>query len=187
MMIHAYQEFYLNSAKKSIGTAFHYAINVCKIKGEDFVNMFLISNVSKRIENGEPLYLKGKSGIEIAKEIIEDSTDRIINYEEIANYERTKEYWIGYVATHYQWYSDKSFQVIFNAVSYEELEKMYYTLHEADISKFIEIMDDIIKRKYLDTNLKRIRLSLNLSQAELANISGVSLRSIQMYEQRNKD
>ena len=43
MMIHAYQECYLNSAKRNIGIAFDYAINVCKISGADFLNMFLIS------------------------------------------------------------------------------------------------------------------------------------------------
>ena len=37
------------------------------------------------------------------------------------------------------------------------------------------------------TNLKRIRTAYGCTQAELAKRSGVSLRSIQMYEQRNKD
>lgn len=40
---------------------------------------------------------------------------------------------------------------------------------------------------FSETNLKRIRLIYGCSQRELAEISGVSLRSIQMYEQRQKD
>ena len=40
---------------------------------------------------------------------------------------------------------------------------------------------------FFETNLKRIRLIYGCSQRELAEISGVSLRSIQMYEQRQKD
>ena len=40
---------------------------------------------------------------------------------------------------------------------------------------------------YPDTNLKRIRTIYGCSQKKLAEMSGVSLRSIQMYEQRNKD
>jgi len=39
----------------------------------------------------------------------------------------------------------------------------------------------------LRTNLKRIREAAGLSQAQLAKEAGVSLRSIQMYEQRKKD
>ena len=64
---------------------------------------------------------------------------------------------------------------------------MYYTLHEADITKFVEIVDARIREHFKDTNLKRIRISYGCTQKELAKRSGVSLRSIQMYEQRNKD
>ena len=64
---------------------------------------------------------------------------------------------------------------------------MYYTLHEADISKFVDIADERMKELYPETNLKRIRMAYGCTQAELAKKSGVSLRSIQMYEQRNKD
>mgnify|MGYP003291559486 CR=1 FL=1 len=44
-----------------------------------------------------------------------------------------------------------------------------------------------MKKYYPETNLKRIRTIYGCTQAELAEMSGVSLRSIQMYEQRNKD
>ena len=64
---------------------------------------------------------------------------------------------------------------------------MYYTLHEADITKFVEIADQLMKDHFTETNLKCIRTAYGLTQAELAKRSGVSLRSIQMYEQRNKD
>lgn len=64
---------------------------------------------------------------------------------------------------------------------------MYYTLHEADVTKFVDIMDSLMKEYFSETNLKRIRTAYGLTQAELAKRSGVSLRSIQMYEQRNKN
>ena len=63
----------------------------------------------------------------------------------------------------------------------------YYTLHEADISKFVDIVDSKMKEYYVETNLKRIRTTYGYTQQELSNLSGVSLRSIQLYEQRNKD
>lgn len=76
---------------------------------------------------------------------------------------------------------------IFKVLSFEELQKMYYTLHEADITKFVGIVDSKIKEYFPETNLKRIRTAYGFTQAELAERSGVSLRSIQMYEQRNKN
>lgn len=64
---------------------------------------------------------------------------------------------------------------------------MYSSLHEADISKFTEIIDKKIREYYSQTNLKKYRTNSDKTQKELADISGVSLRSIQMYEQRQKD
>jgi transcriptional regulator with XRE-family HTH domain len=60
-------------------------------------------------------------------------------------------------------------------------------VHEADITKFADIADEKIREYFNETNLKRFRTSYGCSQSELAKLSGVSLRSIQMYEQRNKD
>ena len=64
---------------------------------------------------------------------------------------------------------------------------MYYTLHEADISKSVDIVDSKMKEYYVETNLKRIRTTYGYTQQELSDLSGVSLRSIQLYEQRNKE
>ena len=88
---------------------------------------------------------------------------------------------------YYQWYSDRKYSEILKAVSYENLEKMYYTLHEADITKFVDIMDSRMTEFFSETNLKRIRMTYGFTQKELADNSGVSLRSIQMYEQRHKN
>ena len=51
----------------------------------------------------------------------------------------------------------------------------------------MDIADEKIRAHFKDTNLKRFRTSYGCTQAELAKRSGVTLRSIQMYEQRNKD
>ena len=72
-------------------------------------------------------------------------------------------------------------------LSFEDLRTMYDRLHEADITKFVEIADEKIREYFVETNLKRLRTAYGLSQAELAERSGVMLRSIQMYEQRRKN
>lgn len=187
MMIHAYQEIYLPRVQTVLGDAFDYAVNSCKVAGKDFVKMFDMSSVSKKIENGEPAYISGKSGIEIAVEIIDETTEYVVDIEPKNSFGRSKEYWIGWAICYYQWYSCRKYREILNAIAYEELEDMYNTLHEADISKFVDIVDSRMRIYYKETNLKRIRNLYGISQAELAKRSGVSLRSIQMYEQRNKN
>lgn len=68
-----------------------------------------------------------------------------------------------------------------------KMQGMYPTLHEADITKFVGIMHEKMKAAYPETNLKRLRTLAGLSQSELARQSGVSLRQIQLFEQRQRD
>ncbi|MCR5138229.1 MAG: helix-turn-helix transcriptional regulator [Oscillospiraceae bacterium] len=187
MTIHAYQETYLFKAQASLGDAFDYAINTCEIPGEDFIKFFTASSVSKRMENGEPAFLAGKSGIEIAVDVVLETTGKQLDKVPPEHMGRSREYWIGWAVCYYQWFSGRSFNDIFKVLSFDDLQNMYYTLHEADITKFADIVDDKIREHFKDTNLKRIRTSYGCTQAELSERSGVSLRSIQMYEQRNKD
>lgn len=186
-MIHAYQEIYLSRAQLVLGDAFDYAVNTCGIPGNDFVKMFIVSSVSKLMENGEPAYIVGKSGIEIVVEIVEETKGQELQVEPQEHFSRSKEYWIGWAVAYYQWYSDRKYSDIFKVISYENFEKMYYTLHEADITKFVDIVDSRMKEYFSETNLKRIRRTYGFTQVELSERSGVSLRSIQMYEQRNKN
>ncbi len=186
-MIHAYQEIYLNNAQSALGEAFDYAVNTCNISGADFIKLFTVSSISKRMENGEPTLLAGKSGIELASDVVFETTGKRLDKEPQEHLGRSKEYWIGWAVAYYQWFSGRKYSDIFTVLSFDDLQKMYYTLHEADISKFVEIVDERVKEHFTETNLKRIRTSYGCTQAELAKRAEVSLRSIQMYEQRQKD
>lgn len=186
-MIHAYREIYLNNARATLAEAFDYAINTCNISGADFIKMFLVSSISDKMEKGEPKYVSGKSGIEIAREIVFETMGKNLENEPVESFGRSKEYWIGWALSYYQWYTSRKYSDIFKVVSFDELAQLYYALHEADISKFVDVINKQIEEVFPETNLKRIRNAYGITQSELAKISGVSLRSIQMYEQRNKD
>ena len=186
-MIHAYQEIYLNHAQTMLGEAFDYAVNACRIPGDIFSKYFVVSSVSKKLENGEPAYLAGKSGVEVVYEIIDEVKNEELEIEPQYNVNRTVEYWIGWACAYYQWYSNRKYSEIFQAVSYEDLKSLYNTLHEADITKFVDILSERMKETFPETNLKRLRKKYGLTQGELAKKSGASLRSIQMYEQRKKN
>lgn len=100
---------------------------------------------------------------------------------------RSPEYWIGWAACYHQWFSARSCSDIIRALPFDDLENLYYSLHKSDVSKFADVVEERIREYYKETNLKRIRGAYGCTQAELAKRSGVSLRSIQMYEQRNKN
>lgn len=183
----AYPETYLNRTMSAIGDAFDYAINDCGIAGSEFAKIFAASSICKRVENGEASYLVGKSGIEIAVDSILEATGREWNVAPRDMYDRTAEYWCGWAICYYQWWSSRKYADIFRAVSFDEILSLYPTLHEASEEKFVEVIDERVRRTYPETNLKRIRTTYGCSQRALAEMSGVGLRSIQMYEQRNKD
>ena len=65
------------------------------------------------------------------------------------------------------------------------MRSWYPTLHEADIMRFVDAMNQRLATR--PTNLEILRNRAKLSQAMLSQLSGVSLRSIQMYEQRQND
>lgn len=49
---------------------------------------------------------------------------------------------------------------IFKVVYFEDLQKMYYTLHEVYITKFVDVVDSKMKDYFSETNLKRISTTL---------------------------
>lgn len=187
MMIHAYQEIYLGKAMSTMGDVFDSAVYEYDLEGSEFVKYFLNSTACRRLEAGEASYLVGKTGTEIVYEILEEVTGKKVRPEMKAQYGRSPEYWCGWSICYYQWLTSRRYAEIFDAVSYSELMELYPLLHEADVTKTAEILEKRLQEKYPETNLKRVRAAYGCSQKELARLSGVSLRSIQMYEQRNKD
>ena len=64
---------------------------------------------------------------------------------------------------------------------------LYHPLHEASEEKAVEVINNYIKKQPQTSKLKELRIDYGITQVELSNRSGVSLRAIQMYEQLNKD
>jgi DNA-binding XRE family transcriptional regulator len=164
-----------------------YAVNDCGIEGNLFLQMFIISDASEQIECGNPKFLAGMSGVEIAIYVFEKTTGKSPEINPSAHFFRSEEYWIGWALAHYQWYTAMRFSTILSFLSFEDMKRMYTTFHEADISKFYAIANEIRIQKFPQTNLKHLRKSAELSQSQLSQQAVISLRSIQMYEQRNRD
>lgn len=187
MAIRAYDELYLESAANCLAVAFDYAINVCGIKPDDFADLFVVSGESGKFGVGNPSVVAGKSGVELVRSILEKVDPERELPEPVFSQSRSPEYWAGWAVAQYQWYSAKTFKAVFSKVPLSEIVKMYKVYHEMDITAFIEVMDKKIAERSVSTNLKNIRENRGISQSELAEMSGVKLHSIQLYEQRVND
>lgn len=140
----AYSEIFLSDAMDTLGEAIEYAVCMCGVDGQEFLNRFIASGVAEHFQEGEPRYLSGMSGIELVRLVMERSGGSIPADRKISpGY--TPEYWTGWVYAYYQWLSGYAFAEIFHAVPFVRLLQMYRPLHEADISKAAAILDEMME------------------------------------------
>ncbi len=184
-MTHAYSESYLADAKNCLASMLDYAVHDCKLEADWFGTLFIQSGIADRFERGDPWCIAGKSGIELANEVLHRAG--IAPVSATFSQERSPEYWAGWALAEYQWFTGRSFRDILRILPISHIIGMYPLFHEMDISQFIDAMEKAYQQIPSETHLKRIRENRGLSQTELAKLSGVRLRSIQMYEQRGND
>lgn len=190
MMTRAYNPLYLEDVMNNLGTMFDCAVHVAHCDLTLFYEMFLSSGVASQIEAGNPRYLSGLSGMELMQLVLDKTSDKTVPVLSYAPLDRTPEYWVGWALAYYQWYRARSFSFIkSNGLNINTLLSLYPTLHEADLSKFVQTADAIIEQglQHRKNPLKAIRKQSRLTQKQLADLSGVSLRMIQAYEQGDQD
>lgn len=183
----AYSELYLNDAMYILGGMFDYAVNFCEQDSEEFFSRFLASKVSSLIACGNPRYVGGLSGSEEALMVLEDTGLRMKNAPEYIRDDASPEFWAGWVLAYYQWHSGRSFGALASdGIDIAALLRLYHPLHEADITKFVAVADEICSRNAVNP-LRRARLNIGITQKELSDASGISLRMIRAYEQGSQD
>ena len=189
MMIPAYAEIYLNDAMCALGSMLDYAVLDCGCDGDVFFSQFVCSGVAAQFERGNPKFVGGMSGVELALEVFRRTSGSTPEAEASAGEDKSPEYWAGWSMAYYQWYTGMRFSdMIANGLTVIRVCYMY-VMNEAEVSKFVEAANQVIRRgiESRGTNLKRIRKAGGYSQKQLAGISGVALRMIQLYEQRQND
>jgi len=185
MMTYAYDQLYLAKTSRAVGNMLHDAVQEFDMSGAEFLNYFIQSDVAEQIESGNPKYIAGKSGLELFIEVMEKTTGESYNTGFVKSYERSAAYWIGWMLSHYQWYSGRTFKRILDTISYDELVGLYGTLHEADIQKSYEVLDAHFAKG--ESKLKTVRKYCGMTQETLSMKSGVSLNTIRAYERKSKD
>ncbi len=188
-MVHAYAEIYLDDAMCNLGDMFDYAVNECGYDADMFLSHFIISGVAEAFEKGNPKYVAGLSGPELASEVIRRTTGQWSDIPASESIDKSEAYWAGWVLAYYQWYSALRFSYLLNhGLTMSTILSLYPTFHEADISKFVSFADDWLERSKSAcmSSLKKTRKRMGLTQRELAEASETSLSMIQRYEQRRR-
>ena len=185
-MIHAYDKIYLNKARTALGRMLDFAVYDLKYDIEDFFALFITSGIAARFEKGDYSVIVGMSGVELAYKVLELTKGEETRIKPQYSADRSEEYWAGWALAYYQWDTALSFEEIVRAVPMKRIVEMYSPYHEMDIRQFCDKMNELYRAAQPETNLKALRQRADLSQRELAEQSGVPLRTIQQYEQRQK-
>ena len=115
-MTHAYSESYLNNAKDRLSSFFDYAINDCKLKPDWITALFINTGYAEQFERGNPAYVAGMSGVELARAVITKAygpkeLPAPTNAEDCS-----PEYWAGWAVAEYQWFTGRRFKDIFERI-----------------------------------------------------------------------
>ena len=208
---------YADDLMSALASMLDLGVNVWGCDGQDVVDAFVVSGLAREFERQNPTYVAGKSGMELVELLlpfigVQDMPGLV----SCDRFDRTPDYWLGWVLGYFQMQTAIPYRRVFRAVPYRELVAMYHPLHEAPESKFVEALctrlfpqpkqmqakapsNDVPRdaqttgqdpspgQQRRPTALRCLREAAGPSQSQLASASGVGLRSIQMYEQRNRD
>ena len=186
-MIRAYHKVYLEKARNNLGRMLDFATYDLGYDPCTFFNLFINSGLAKGFEKGAFHLTVGVSGVELAYRVLELTNHQIEDPQPRYTVDRSPEYWAGWALAYYQWETALSFLDILECVPLDDIIRMYSPYHEMDIRQFCDRMNELYREANPETRLKQVRQRAGLSQSELAEQSGVPLRTIQQYEQRQKN
>ena len=212
-MTRAYDEILLERASGTLGRMLDFAVHSLRQDPSAMMDLFVSCGLASLFEQGDVSVIAGMSGIELAYEILGRSG---LAYERAMprhTASLSPEYWCGYALARVQWESGlpfsrvmKSFSVSgfisdYNRERFEYLDSLPLDIRADErtgkIREFgrnyaLEAVPEIVSAVSSaagsdGTALKSMRMRNGMSQSQLAKASGVPLRTIQQYEQRQKD
>lgn len=179
-------EEYLDDMQLRLGTFFDLGVNQCGLDGQEVLQLFLGSGLANQFERQIPAYICGKSGTELLEYALEKCGRDVA----VPNEERwpvSPEYWVGYSLPAFQVSTGYSYARLFEMLTFDDIRGLHYKLQDRDEREFVQAVLALIRTRSASNRLQQFRKNLGLTQAQLAADSGVSLRSIQLYEQGEKD
>lgn len=184
----AYSEAYLQEAMTNMAEMIDYIANDCRADRNEFFRLFISSGLADEFGCGNPKYVAGMSGAELAWETWRIMGIRAEHPDVGLRLCRTADYWEGWILAYAQWKLNQTYRKIMTGISFSELDTMYPRFHEMPEDRFVEKLQLMLEQpESRDTKLAQFRRLRAYSQKMLSEKSGVSLRAIQQYEQRRKN
>lgn len=213
-MMRAYDEALLPRACDSLGRMLDFSAHSLRMDPSAMMDLFVASGAASLFGAGDIRLICGMSGMELAYEVLERSGLRYERTSPRHTISLSGEYWCGFALSLIQWGSCLPFEAVtesfpvsafigeygsrrtayldslpldLSAAERAEKIREFGRLYASDAAaKFVSGISSP-EREKSNTPLKKARIKSGLSQSQLAKASGVPLRTIQQYEQRQKD
>ena len=214
-MMRAYDEACLPLACDCLGRMLDYSVYSLRIDADSAMKLFVASGTASLFARGDMRTIAGGSGIELAYSVLEKSALPFERVPPRHTVSFSNEYWCGHALAYAQWATGLCFEEVImrcpasaltSACARERLallESLPADIGDADKAAALKRFGDDFARRTAEsilsggssggqeepavTRLKALRLKNGLSQSALADASGVPVRTIQQYEQRQKD
>jgi DNA-binding transcriptional regulator YiaG len=212
----AYDKVFLDRAADTLGRMLDYSVHSLRYDISAMIELFIASGTAGLFARGDIRTIAGMSGIELAYEVLENSGIAYERTQPRYTKSLSPEYWCGNALARMQWESGLPFEEIVRTFQpqafitgygrdrFSFLDSLPLDITETEraakirsfgehfaedaVSHFIsETAEPVSAGASRDTPLKKMRIKNGLSQSGLAKASGVPLRTIQQYEQRQKD
>ena len=138
MVIRAYAEDYVTGAQRVLGDAVDFAVMSLGLEPDVFGKAFAVSDASRQFGSGNPRYVAGMNGCELARKVLEETHTPFQDTADVMFVDKGPEYWAGWALAFYQWYSGYDFMDILAAVPLALIIAMYPTYHETHIMQFVD-------------------------------------------------
>lgn len=144
--MHAYNEIYLDDAMLNLADMIDYAVCDLGFEPDEFFGWFITSGIASHFEKCNPKYVGGMSGYELADAVLRATNIPYEMKEPSYSDFKGKEYWAGWILAYYQWETNQSFEdIVKYGITLSKVMSLYI-LHEADVSKFVNVANEIIAR-----------------------------------------
>lgn len=189
MAVKAYDKKELPQVISTLGKAFEFAEKCLPEGAAGFYRRFANSSVAATCTGPDAHPEIGGSAIELVLDVNEDASidTLLMNEKRLSKQETGRLRWEAELLCRYQWETGLPFPAVFRTLSPERLRALQADHAELSPEELMQKISVSAMQEESATSLARMRRARGLSQTGLAQTSGVSLRSIQQYEQRKKD
>ena len=173
-------------AMDALADVFAILIDQLSLDPDLSVSMFLSSGLAHLVETRSTAVVRGMTGAEQAAWLLERCGYGALEEVDVVS-AFSNPSWFGRNVAFCQSKSGISFARIFDSVSYEEITSLRFGREDWDEEQIYGLITQALHESQPASRLAQKRKSRHMTQMQLASSAGISVRTLQQYEQGSKN